>query len=279
MMLNTIYNIVEFIFPFNFMQYDFMKNAILTILIVTPLFAILGTMIVNNRMSFFSDALGHSAMTGIAIGVLVGITNYSISMIIFAILFATVLNYIKGKSKTSTDTLIGVFSATAIAIGLAIMSKYGGINKYTSYLIGDILSISITEISTLLIIAVLVIVLWIGLFNKLLAVSTNKALAKTKGINPTIIENIFAILIAVIVTVSIKWVGILLINALIVLPAAASRNISGNMRSYTINAVIISLFSGIIGLILSYIWGIATGPAIVILAAIIYCITFIFRKK
>lgn len=278
-MLNTIYNIIEFILPFNFMQYDFMKNAILAILIVTPLFAILGTMIVNNKMSFFSDALGHSAMTGIAIGVLIGITNYSISMILFAIVFAILLNYIKDKSKVATDTLVGVFSSTAIAIGLAIMSKHGGINKYTSYLIGDILSISVNEILTLALIAILIIAIWILLFNKLLAVSTNKALAKTKGMSPILIQNIFAILIAIIVMISIKWVGILLINALIVLPAAASRNISGNMRLYTINAILISLFSGVLGLVLSYMLGIATGPAIVIISAIFYGITFIYRKK
>lgn len=278
-MLNTIYNIIEFILPFNFIQYDFMKNAILAILIVTPLFAILGTMIVNNKMSFFSDALGHSAMTGIAIGVLIGITNYSISMILFAIVFAVLLNYLKDKSKVSVDTLIGVFSASSIAIGLAIMSKHGGINKYTSYLIGDILSINVNEILTLVIIALSIIVIWIILFNKLLAVSTNKALAKTKGMSPILIQNIFAILIAIIVMVSIKWVGILLINALIVLPAAASRNVSGNMRSYTINAILISLFSGILGLIFSYMLGIATGPAIVIISAILYGITFIYRKK
>ena len=278
-MLNTIYNIIEFMLPFNFMQYDFMKNAILAILIVTPLFAILGTMIVNNKMSFFSDALGHSAMTGIAIGVLIGITNYSISMILFAIVFAILLNYIKEKSKVATDTLVGVFSSTAIAIGLAIMSRHGGINKYTSYLIGDILSISVNEILTLALIAILIIAIWILLFNKLLAVSTNKALAKTKGMSPILIQNIFAILIAIIVMISIKWVGILLINALIVLPAAASRNISGNMRLYTINAILISLFSGVLGLVLSYMLGIATGPAIVIISAILYGITFIYRKK
>lgn len=278
-MIDAIYNIIEYILPFNFMQYDFMKNALLTILIVSPLFALLGTMIVNNKMSFFSDALGHSAMTGIAIGVLLGITNYSISMIIFAICFALLLNLIKAKSKVSTDTLIGVFSSTAIAIGLAIMSKNGGINKYTNYLVGDILSISLNEIITLIVIAILVIVIWIVIFNKLLAVSTNKALARTKGIKPEIIENIFAVLIAIVVMLSIKWVGILLINALIVLPAAASRNISGSMRGYTINAILISLVCGIIGLMLAYLWGISTGPAIVILSAIVYGITFVFRKK
>jgi zinc transport system permease protein len=278
-MLNVIYNIIEYIFPFNFMSYDFMKNALLAIVIISPLFAMVGTMIVNNKMSFFSDALGHSAMTGIAIGIVLGITNYSLSMIIFAVIFAVLLNYLKDKSKVSVDTLIGVFSATSIALGLAIMSKYGGVSKYTSYLIGDILSISINELSILAIISVLVIILWINIFNKLLAVSTNKALAKTKGINPVIIENIFAILTAIIVMLSIKWIGVLLINALIVIPAAASRNISNNMKSYTLNAILIAVLSGILGLILSFILEIATGPTIVVVSATVYLITFILRKK
>ena len=278
-MLNAIYNIIEYILPFDFMSYDFMKNALLAIVIISPLFAMVGTMIVNNKMSFFSDALGHSAMTGIAIGIVIGITNYSLSMIIFAVIFAVLLNYLKDKSKVSVDTLIGVFSATSIALGLAIMSKYGGVSKYTSYLIGDILSISINELSILAIIFALVIILWINIFNKLLAVSTNKTLAKTKGINPVIIENIFAILTAIIVMLSIKWIGVLLINALIVIPAAASRNISNNMKSYTLNAILIAILSGILGLILSFVLEIATGPTIVVVSAIIYFITFILRKK
>lgn len=278
-MLNAIYNIIEYILPFDFMSYDFMKNALLAIVIISPLFAMVGTMIVNNKMSFFSDALGHSAMTGIAIGIVIGITNYSLSMIIFAVIFAVLLNYLKDKSKVSVDTLIGVFSATSIALGLAIMSKYGGVSKYTSYLIGDILSISINELSILAIIFALVIILWINIFNKLLAASTNKALAKTKGINPVIIENIFAILTAIIVMLSIKWIGVLLINALIVIPAAASRNISNNMKSYTLNAILIAILSGILGLILSFVLEIATGPTIVVVSAIIYFITFILRKK
>lgn len=123
-MLNIIYKVIELIFPFNCMQYDFMKNALMTIVITSPIFAMLGTMIVNNKMSFFSDALGHSAMTGIAIGIIIGMSNYSLSMILFAISFAILLNYLKDKSKASMDTLIGVFSASATALGLAIMSKY-----------------------------------------------------------------------------------------------------------------------------------------------------------
>lgn len=114
--MEVIYNILETILPFEFMQYAFMKNALLAIILVTPVFAILGTTIVNNKMAFFSDALGHSALTGIAIGMLLGITNINISMILFAIVFALILNFVKNKTNYGADTIISVFSSIAIAI-------------------------------------------------------------------------------------------------------------------------------------------------------------------
>lgn len=277
--MDVIYNIIETILPFSFMEYEFMKNALLALIIIAPLFGIIGTMIVNNKMSFFSDALGHSALTGIALGTIIGVSNYSISMIIFAIVFALLLNYIKNKKTASTDTIISVFSSSAVAIGLMLMSKYGGINKYSQYLVGDILSVTIEEILLLAIILVVTVIVWFKLCNKLVVTSTNPTLAKSKGINVNLIENVFGILIAVIVMLTIKWVGILLINALLILPAAASRNISNNMRQYTLYAILISLFSGVFGLILSFVFEIATGPTIVVISAIIFFVTFVFRRK
>lgn len=276
--MEAIYNIMETILPFGFMEYDFIKNAILAVIVISPIFGLLGTMIVNNKMSFFSDALGHSALTGVAIGALIGISNYSISMIAFAVVFALLLNYVKQKGTTSADTIISVFSSTAIAIGLVILSKTGGINKYSSYLVGDILSISTGEILTLLITLVITFGVWLVIFNKLLAISVNSTLAKTKGINVTLVENIFVVLIAVIVMVTIRWIGILLINSLIILPAASSRNISSNVRQYTLNAIILSLISGVFGIVISFGAGFATGPTIVVVSAVLYFITLALRK-
>ncbi len=276
--MEVIYNILELIFPFDFMQYTFMKNAFLAILLVSPIFAIIGTMIVNKKMAFFSDALGHSALTGIAIGMLLGMTNINISMIIFAVIFALLLNFIKSKTTYGADTIISVFSSIAIALGLAILAQSGSFNKYSSYLVGDILSISESEILYLFVAFILTFIFWFYLFNKINAVSLNSTLAKSKGINVKAMENIFAILIAVMVMISIRWVGILLINSLIILPAASSRNISMNMRSYHLFSIIFALFSGISGLIISYYTNIPTGPMIVIISGIIYFITFGIKK-
>ncbi len=223
-----------------------MRNALFAIIIITPLFALIGTMVVNNKMAFFSDALGHSAYTGIALGMLLGVSNNMISMILFAIAFAILLNKINESRIASKDTIISVFSSTAIALGLVILTRNGNYTQISNYLIGDILNILPQEIFLLLGLAVAIILFWFSSFNKLLGISINPMLAKSKGVKVKLLENIFVILIALVVTISIKWVGILIINSLLILPAASSRNISKNMRQYHLWAIIFSMFSGVL---------------------------------
>lgn len=236
-------------------------------------------MIVNNKMAFFSDALGHSALTGIAIGMMFGIANTNISMIIFAIVFSIILNFVKHKTTYGADTIISVFSSIAIALGLAILSAQGNFSKYSSYLVGDVLGITVEELVYLAIAFVLVIGLWLILFNKLHTVSINSSLAKSKGINVALVDNIFVIMISIMVMLSIRWIGILLINSLLILPAAASRNVARNIREYHGIAVLISLISGLLGLVLSYYANIGAGPAIVIISGIFYFITFALKER
>lgn len=276
--MEAIYKWMEILLPFGWVEYDFMKNALLAIIIITPLFGILGTMIVNNRMAFFSDALGHSALTGVAIGTLLGIMNTDLSMLVFAIIFALLLNRIKRRKTVSTDTVISVFASFSMAIGLVILSRGGKFARYSALLVGDILSISIKEVGLLFIILLVTILFWFCCFNKLHAISVNEALAKSKNIRIYLLEDLFSIIIAVIVMSSVKWVGTLIINALLILPAAASRNIASNLREYHLFSVLISLYSGITGLIISYFIGTATGPTIVIISAIIFFITFLLAQ-
>ena len=275
--MNLIYNGIEALLPFSWVEYDFMKNALIAVMIITPLFGILGTMIVNNRMAFFSDALGHSALTGIALGTLFGVADTNLSMLVFAIAFALLLNRIKRRKTVSTDTVISVFASLSMAIGLVILSRGGNFAKYSALLVGDILSITVKEIFLLFMIFLLTLGFWFVGFNKLHAISVNESLAKSKNININRMEDIFSIIIAVIVMFSVKWVGILIINALLILPAAASRNIASNVREYHLFSVLISLFSGILGLLLSYYMSTATGPTIVILAAAIFFLTLLLR--
>lgn len=200
-------------------------------------------------------------------------------MIIFAIGFALLLNWVKNKTTYSADTIISVFSSIAIALGLAILAQTGSFNQYSSYLVGDILSITDSEILYVFLIAIVVLAFWYFTFNKLHLISINSTLAKSKGVKTKKIDNIFAVLIAIVVMISIRWIGILLINSLLILPAASSRNIAKNMRWYHLYAVLFSVFSGITGLILSYYFNIPTGPMIVILSGGIYFITLFLKKK
>lgn len=277
-MQEFVYSILELL-PFDFMNYAFMKNAFISILLASPIFAILGTMIVNNKMAFFSDSLGHSAICGIAIGMLFGIANTNISMILFAIAFAILLNTVKHKVAYGADTIISVFSSVAIALGLAILASMGSFNQYASILVGDILSINWNEITYLFISAVVILVFWYFTFNKLHSISINTSLAKSKGIKVEQIDNIFVVLIAIIVMISIRWIGILLINSLLILPAASSRNVAKNMRQYHLFSIVFSMVSGIAGLVISYYFDIPTAPMIVMLSGLIYFITFFIKGK
>ena len=121
---------------FSFWQYDFMRMALGAILLLVPLLSILGTLVVNNGMSFFSDALGHSALTGVAIGVVAGVSQYEWIMVAFAVVFALLMNRIRHSRLASTDTVIGVFSSVGVALGLVLLSKGGNFANYQSLLIG-----------------------------------------------------------------------------------------------------------------------------------------------
>ena len=278
-MFDIIYNFIDLILPFQWLSHSFMKNAFLAILIVTPLFGILSTMVVSNKMSFFADSLGHGAFTGIALGILLGGIDPMWGATLFSICFAIAITIIKNKGTSSTDTIIGVFSSSAIALGLVLMSFSSSLSKFSSYLVGDLLSISKGEIVLLLFVFIIVIVLWTLIFNKLLITSLNTSLANSRGINTLLIEIIFTCTLAVIVTLTVRWVGLLIINSLLVLPAAAARNISKNVRQYHLFSVLIAVFSGITGLIVSYYLNTVTGATIVLISSLIFFITLILRRK
>lgn len=261
------------------LAYGFMRNALLAVLVITPLFGLLGTMIVSRKMAFFSDALGHSALTGIAVGVVMGCTDTDLSMLLFAVSFALLLNYISGRRESAADTVISVFSSCSVAVGLAVLSKGGNFSRYSSLLVGDILSITGREIGFLAVIFVLTVLFYAFCFNGLHAAGIHRTLAASRHIPVRLLENLFAVFVAVIVTLSIKWVGILIINALLILPAAAGQNLAENMREYHFFAVLFSVFSGVTGLFVSYYTNVAAGPTIVIFAGILYFATYFYAKK
>ena len=278
-MFDSLYNAIDFLLPFQWLSHTFMKNAFIAILIITPLFGLLSTMVVSNKMSFFADSLGHGAFTGIALGILLGGMDPMWGATLFSVCFAIAITVIKNKGTSSTDTIIGVFSSMSIALGLVLMSFSSSLSKFSSYLVGDLLSISQGQIVLLIFVFIAVITLWVLIFNKLLVTSLNTSLANSRGMNTLLIEIIFTCTIALIVTITIRWVGLLIINSLLVLPAAAARNISKNVRQYHLFSILIAIFSGIVGLIISYYLNTVTGATIVLVASVIFFITLLAKRK
>ncbi len=268
--MSFLYSVINTILPFDWLGPNFMKNAFLAVLVATPLFGVLGSFVVSNKMSFFSDAIGHSALTGIAFGVLLGIKEPMVAMVGFSLILGFAIITVKTQGKSSADTIIGVFSSTSVALGLVLLSATGNFTRYQKYLIGDILSIAPKEILLLLLVGVVAAVVWILLYNKMLLTNLHRTLAKSRGIRVFATEQIFALLTALIVSTSIRWTGLLIINSLLVLPAAAARFVTRNTKSYLLAAMIISLLSGIVGLALSYYIGAASGATIVLVNAVLF---------
>ena len=265
--------------PLEMLHWTFMQNAFLAILFLAPLFGICSTMIVTGRMSFFSDALGHSAFTGIAIGAIFGIASPTWVAVIFSVVFSLLFSYVSSRSNQTADTLIGVFSSTAVALGIFIATYNGGsFTKYNKYLVGDILSVTPTEIGMLLLVLVCVIVFWVICSNRLTLAAIHPQLASSRGIPANLTQTIFTTAIAIIVTLSISWVGLLILNSLLVLPGAASRNVAKNLKQYHLFSVLFALVAGIAGLCLSYYLGSSAGAAISLILALIFTITLLLRK-
>ena len=265
--------------PIEMLQWDFMKNALLALLLMAPLFGLLSTMIVTGRMSFFSDALGHSAFTGIAIGSIFGLAAPIWAAVLFSIAFALLFSYVRSRSNQAADTIIGVFSSTAVALGIFIATLGGGsFTKYNKYLIGDILSVTQEEIGMLALALVCVVVFWVLFSNRLSLTAIHPQLASSRGIPVGLSQTLFTVAIAVVVTLSISSVGLLILNSLLVLPAASARNVSRNLKEYHLLSVLFALFSGIGGLSVSYCLGSSAGAAISLILAVIFAVTFGLRK-
>ena len=266
--------------PIEMLHWNFMKNAFLAVLIMAPLFGLMSTMIVTGKMSFFSDALGHSAFTGIAIGCICGVAAPTWVAVIFSVVFALLFSYVRSRSNQAADTLIGVFSSVAVALGIFVATLGGGsFTKYNTYLIGDILSVTPEQIGGLALVFVAVVIFWFFFANRMTLTSIHPQLASSRGIPVKLSQAAFTTAIALVVTLSISSVGLLILNSLLVLPAAAARNVARNLRQYHLISVSFALTASITGLVISYYWGASAGAAISLVLALIFAVTFCFRKR
>ena len=265
--------------PFDWAQYAFMHNALLAVIIITPLLALLGCMVISNQMTFFSDAIGHATLAGIALGAIMGMNDPFWAMIIFAAMLTLAVTFLRRLSTAPSDAVIGLVMAFAVALGVVLLSRGGGFARYSKYLIGDILTIMPPEIFRMLLVVAAVAVIWTLLFNSIFLAGLNRSLARSRGLNIWPTETVFALLVALVVATTIPWIGLLVINSMLILPAIAARNLAQSMRGYIFWSIGLAVVSGAAGLLSSYYLGTATGATIVLCAFACFVATLVFRKR
>lgn len=259
--------------PFEWTQYAFMRTALLAVLIVSPLFGLIGTLVVNNRMAFFSDAIGHASLTGIGLGVLLGLADPFWALLAFGLILGIGIISLQRFTRSAMDTVISLSTSFSIALGLALLSRGGNFNKFSRYLIGDLLSIAPEEVGQLMIIALAVGGGLLLAYNRILLVGLNESLARSRGLSAWWTQMLFCAAVVMVVIMNLSWVGLLIVNSLLIVPAAGARNIANNARQYVLYAIGIALFSGVAGLIASYYANTATGASIVLVAIGCFLVT------
>ncbi|MGW8284788.1 MAG: metal ABC transporter permease [Candidatus Deferrimicrobiaceae bacterium] len=276
-LLDLLFSAMGHLLPFGFAEPLFMKRAILAMLFVAPAAAAVGVPLVHFRMAFFSDAIGHSAFTGVAIGVLLGV-HPLLTMVAFGLFVAWAITLVRGRTELSPDTVIGVFFSTVIALGIAIISAQKGLTRnLQAYLYGDLLAVSETELLWMgMLLGVVGAYLFVA-FNKIMLIGVHEGFAKSMGIPVRGLEISFALVVALVVTTAIRAVGILLVTALLVVPAAAARNVARGIVSAFWAAIAIAVVSGLLGIASSYYLDTATGATVVLFASAFFAITALLK--
>lgn len=264
--------------------YEFVVNGLLCAFVVGPLLGGIGTMVVIKRMAFFSQAIGNAALTGVAIGVIIGesYTAPYVSMFSFCILFALFLNFSKNRTKMSSDTLIGVFLSISLAIGattLLWVSARVNTHILDTVMFGSILTVNNTDMNVLLVTALITAVVALPLYNRMLLASLNPSLAHVRGVRVHLLEYVFVLLVTILTVACVKIVGAVLVEALLLIPAAAARNLNSSIRGFVIWSIIFSTASCLIGVYAPMRWDlpVPSGGAIILTAAIIFVVTMIIR--
>lgn len=263
--------------PFAWAQYGFMRTALLAVVVVSPLFALMGTLVVNNRMAFFSDAIGHASLTGIGLGVLLGLADPFWALLGFGLILGVMIISLQRFTRSTMDTVISLSMSFSIALGVALLAHGGNFNKFSRYLVGDLLSVTPAEVGHLLLATVVVGGGLLLAYNRILLVGLNETLARSRGLSAWWTQMLFCAAVVMVVIMNLSWVGLLIVNSLLIVPAAGARNIANNARQYVCYAVVIALFSGVTGLIASFYADTATGASIVLVAIGCFVVTLALK--
>ena len=259
---------------------DFLFRALLAGIGIALVTGPLGCFVVWRRMSFFGDTLSHSALLGVLLSVAF---NLNISLTIFAVssLIALILLRLQKTTNLPNDALLGLLSHSALAVGMVVLGFLSFIRfDILGLLFGDILSVNVYDLLAIWIGgAFILLVLWY-IWKPLFASTVNYELAEAEGMNPDRVNAIFTILLAALIAISIKMVGLLLITGMLIIPTTMARNLSNNPKKMVILSVIGGLLSVFIGLYTSFEINTSSGPTIVVVALILFILSLVgIRKK
>ncbi len=264
-------------------QYPFLIRGFLCVLVLAPMLGGLSHLVVTRRMAFFSAALGQAALTGVAIGLLLGepLNAPYGGMFGFCLLATLAMVFVKRHATLPPDTLIGVFHALTLGLGLCLLvavTRQFNVHQVESVLFGSLLTVTDGDLALLIGVGIIVFALLIRQYNRLLLDSLNPPLASISGGNSAFLEYFFAILLTISIIVSLKIIGALLVEALIVVPAAAARNLATGTRNYLIGSVVVAFLAGVGGLIISTKLLVPTGGAVVLAVSAIFFVTMAISR-
>ncbi len=268
------------LFPLDGMEMRFMQQALIALVLLSPMTAALGVQVVYYRMAFFSDAVGHSAFAGVAIGLILGIDPH-ISMPLFGLAVGLIIMFMQRFSSLPSDTVIGVVFSAVVASGLAVVSRSNTIARdLQQFLYGDILTLTETDLCFLLILFTVFILFQLFAFNRLLYAGTSGIIARAHCVPVALFEYMFAAILALVVMFSVWSVGVLLVTAMLIVPAASARNFASSAGGMFWWAIAVSLTSSVLGLSLSVQpWmGTATGATIILISCVWFAASVVFSS-
>lgn len=255
-------------------MFQFISFQTLIVGIVVGISAsILGVFVISRKMALISDALSHVALPGMAIALIIGINPF-VGAAVSLVLSIIAISWLAEHSALATETLIGVFFTAALALGLLFVPR----EDLLEALFGDITRLSLENLIISIVGGVLVIFLTIIYFQKFAKITFSSDLALSEGISIKQVDLLFLFLLAATVAIGIKAIGTLLMGALIIVPAAAARNLSNGLRAMTIVSLIIGVASVVLGFIISGLFNLPSGPAVVLVGAGFFIISLIFKK-
>ncbi|PYC13921.1 metal ABC transporter permease [Pseudomonas mosselii] len=266
------------------LAYGFVVNALLAGLMIGPVLGGLGTLVVVKRFAFFSEAVGHAALTGVAIGILLGepYTGPYGSLFGYCLLFGILLNFLRNRTGLSPDTLIGVFLSVSLALGASLLLMLAGkinVHILENVLFGSVLTVSAHDLLVLGIVAVLVLALALPLYNRIMLASFNPQLAAVRGVAVKTLDYLFVVLVTLVTVASVKVIGAILVGALLVIPAAAARLVSQSLKGFFFVSVIIATLSTLLGILLPIVFDlpVPSGAAIILVAGVCFALAALAR--